>query len=79
MNPTMIAFIISSLIFLPRPIGVLEWRDAQYALPWELFVYVGGVTTLANALAQTKSVEVIIKMAFVALGLKGGGFPLSGC
>ena len=70
LNPTMIAFIISSLIFLPRPIGVLEWRDAQYSLPWELFVYVGGVTTLANGLAQTKAVEVIIKMAFVSLGLK---------
>jgi anion transporter len=70
LNPTMIAFIISSLIFLPHPIGVLEWRDAQYSLPWELFVYVGGVTTMANCLAQTKAVDVIIKMAFASLGLK---------
>jgi anion transporter len=70
MNPTMIAFFISSLIFLPRPIGVLEWRETQYSLPWELFMYVGGVTTLANCLAQTKSVEIIMKMGFASMGLK---------
>ena len=69
-SPTMVAFFISALIFLPKPIGVLEWRDAQYALPWELFVYVGGVTTLANCLAQTKAVEVVLKMGFASLGLR---------
>jgi anion transporter len=69
-SPTMVAFFISALIFLPKPMGILDWRDAQYSLPWELFVYVGGVTTLANCLAQTKAVEVIMKMGFASLGLK---------
>ena len=69
-SPTMVAFIASALIFMPKPIGVLGWRDAQYALPWELFVYIGGVTSLANCLAQTKAVEVVIRMGFASFGLQ---------
>ena len=69
-SPTMVAFIASSLIFLPKPLGILGWRDVQYALPWELFIYIGGVTTMANCLARTKAVDVVLKMAFASLGLK---------
>ena len=69
-SPTMVAFIASALILLPKPFGILGWRDVQYALPWELFMYIGGVTSMANCLAQTKAVEVLIKMAFAAMGLK---------
>ncbi len=53
LNATMIAFVVSSLIFMPRA-GVLEWKETQHALPWELVVYVGGVTTLSTALAQSE-------------------------
>ena len=70
LNATMIAFVVSSLIFMPRT-GVLEWKDTQNALPWELVVYVGGVTTLSTALAQSKAVDVVFKSLFASLGLIG--------
>jgi di/tricarboxylate transporter len=69
LNATMIAFVVSSLIFMPRT-GVLEWKDTQNALPWELVVYVGGVTTLSTALAQSKAVDVVFKSLFASLGLQ---------
>ena len=69
LNATMIAFVVSSLIFMPKA-GVLEWKETQNSLPWELFVYVGGVTTLSTALAQSKSVDVVFKSLFASLGLQ---------
>jgi solute carrier family 13 (sodium-dependent dicarboxylate transporter), member 2/3/5 len=69
LNATMIAFVVSSLIFMPRT-GVLEWKDTQNALPWELYVYVGGVTTLSTALAQSKAVDVVFKNLFASFGLQ---------
>jgi anion transporter len=69
LNATMIAFVVSSLIFMPRT-GVLEWKETQNALPWELYVYVGGVTTLSTALAQSKAVDVVFKNLFASLGLQ---------
>ena len=69
LNATMIAFVVSSLIFMPK-IGVLEWKETHHALPWELVVYVGGVTTLSTALAQSKAVDVVFKNLFASLGLQ---------
>jgi anion transporter len=69
LNPTMVAFLVSSLLYLPK-LGVLDWRQTQNSLPWELFMFVGGVTTLGNALAQTKSVAVVINSVFASLGLR---------
>ena len=69
LNATMIAFVVSSLIFMPKT-GVLEWKETQHALPWELVVYVGGVTTLSTALAQSKAVDVVFKNLFASLGLQ---------
>lgn len=68
-NSTMIAFFVSLLIFLPK-IGVLEWKETEKALPWELFVYFGGVLTLSSALMKTKSFEWLIKTSLTALGLQ---------
>jgi anion transporter len=68
-NSTMVAFFVSLLIFLPR-IGVLYWRETEKALPWELFVYFGGVLTLSSALMRTKSFEWLIKTSLTALGLQ---------
>jgi di/tricarboxylate transporter len=65
----MVAFLVSSLIYLPK-LGVLDWKQTQNSLPWELFMFVGGVTTLGNALAQTKSVAVVINSVFASLGLR---------
>lgn len=70
LNSTMIAFLVSLLIFLPR-IGVLEWKETEKSLPWELFVYFGGVLTLSGALMKTKAFEWIIKALVSALGLDG--------
>ncbi len=68
-NSTMVAFVVSFLIFLPR-IGVLEWKETEKSLPWELFVYFGGVLTLSSALMKTKAFEWIIKALLSALGLQ---------
>ena len=69
-NSTMVAFLVSSLIFLPK-IGVLEWKETQSAIPWELFVYFGGVITLSDALMKTKAFELVIKNTISSMGLDG--------
>lgn len=68
-DSSMVAFFVGLLIFLPR-IGVLEWRDTEKSLPWELFVYFGGVLTLSGVLMQTKSFEWLIKTVMNSLGLE---------
>lgn len=67
-NSTMIAFAVSLLIFLPH-IGVLDWKETEKLLPWELFVYFGGVLTLSTALMNAKAFELLIKSLLVSLGL----------
>jgi di/tricarboxylate transporter len=72
----MIAFLTSALIFFPK-IGVLDWRESQNQLPWELFMYFGGVLTLGNALMQSKAIEVVIKGSLASMGLASiPEFPL---
>ena len=71
-NSTMVAFFVSLLIFLPK-IGVLDWKETEKSLPWELFVYFGGVLTLSDALMKTKAFEWLIKNALAGLGLQGVG------
>jgi solute carrier family 13 (sodium-dependent dicarboxylate transporter), member 2/3/5 len=68
LNSTMIAFGVSALIFLPR-IGVLEWKETQNLLPWEMFMYFGGVLSLSAALTQSKAIEFVIKGLLSSLGL----------
>jgi anion transporter len=68
-DSTMVAFFVGLLIFLPK-IGILDWKDTEKALPWELFVYFGGVLTLSGVLMQTKSFEWLIKTTMAALGLQ---------
>ena len=68
-DSSMIAFFVSLLIFMPK-IGVLDWKDTEKSLPWELFVYFGGVLTLSSVLMQTKSFEWIIKAVMASLGLQ---------
>lgn len=68
-DSSMVAFFAGLLIFLPR-IGVLDWKETEKSLPWELFVYFGGVLTLSGVLMQTKSFEWIIKACMAALGLQ---------
>ncbi|MDR3591042.1 MAG: DASS family sodium-coupled anion symporter [Negativicutes bacterium] len=68
-NSTMVAFFVSLLIFLPK-IGVLEWKETEKSLPWELFVYFGGVLTLGDALMRTKAFEWLIKTCLSSLGLE---------
>ncbi|MEN6414677.1 MAG: DASS family sodium-coupled anion symporter [Veillonellales bacterium] len=69
-NSTMIAFLVSLLIFLPK-IGVLGWKETEKSIPWELFVYFGGVITLSDALMKTKAFEWTIKHALAVMGLDG--------
>lgn len=64
----MVAFFVSLLIFLPK-IGVLNWKETEKSLPWELFVYFGGVLTLSDALMKTKAFEWLIKSLLSSLGL----------
>ncbi|KYZ75654.1 hypothetical protein AXX12_10590 [Anaerosporomusa subterranea] len=71
-DSSMVAFFVALLIFMPK-IGVLEWRDTEKSLPWELFVYFGGVLTLSGVLMQTKSFEWLIKTGMAALGLESMG------
>lgn len=69
LNATMIAFLVSALIYFPR-IGVVDWRESQNQLPWELFMYFGGVLTLGDALMKSKAIEFVIKGALSSLGLQ---------
>lgn len=69
-NSTMVAFLVSTLIFLPR-IGVLNWKESEKLIPWELFVYFGGVITLSNALMKAKAFEWVIQHSLAFLGLEG--------
>lgn len=67
-NSTMVAFAVCTLILLPK-IGVLSWKEAQKSIPWELFVYFGGVITLSGVLMKTKAFEWLIKSLISSLGL----------
>ena len=67
-NSTMVAFVVSTLILVPG-IGVLSWKEAQKSIPWELFVYFGGVITLSDVLMKTKAFEWVIKSGLTAMGL----------
>ncbi len=67
-NSTMVAFAVCTLILLPK-IGVLSWKEAQKSIPWELFVYFGGVITLSGVLMKTKAFEWLIKSLITSLGL----------
>lgn len=69
LNSTMIAFLVSALIYFPK-VGVLEWRESQNQLPWELFMYFGGVLTLGDALMKSKAIEFVIKGTLASLGLQ---------
>lgn len=70
LNATMVAFMVSALILLPK-IGVLSWKDAQQGIPWELFVYFGGVITLSNVLNNTKALAWVIQHLINSFGLQG--------
>lgn len=67
-NSTMVAFVVSTLILLPK-VGVLSWKNAQKSIPWELFVYFGGVITLSNVLMKTKAFEWVIKSLIASMGI----------
>lgn len=71
-NSTMVAFVVSMLILLPK-VGVLTWKEAQKDIPWELFVYFGGVLTLSSCLMKTKAFEWVIQGIIASLGLEGVG------
>lgn len=68
-DSSMVAFFVGLLIFLPK-IGVMDWREIQNQLPWELFVYFGGVLTLSGILMKTKSFSWLIKTLMSSLGLE---------
>jgi anion transporter len=72
LNATMVAFVVSALILLPK-IGVLTWKEAQKGIPWELFVYFGGVITLSNVLNNTKALAWVIQHLISSFGLQGTG------
>lgn len=67
-NSTMVAFAVSTCILFPG-IGVITWKEAQKHVPWELFVYFGGVITLSSVLMKTKAFEWLIKAGLSSLGL----------
>lgn len=67
-NSSYVAFFVALLIFMPR-IGVLDWKKTQNSLPWELFMYFGGVITLSTALMKTGAFKLIIEKGLGALGL----------
>jgi len=68
-NSTMVAFGTSMMIFMPR-IGVLDWKQTEKLIPWELFIYFGGVITLSDVLTKTKAFEWIIRAALNGLGVQ---------
>jgi di/tricarboxylate transporter len=57
------------MIFAPK-IGVLEWKQTEKLIPWELFIYFGGVITLSDVLTKTRAFEWIIRAALNGLGVQ---------
>ena len=70
LNATMVAFAVSSLILAPK-IGVLSWKDAQKGIPWDLFIYFGGVITLSDTLNNTKAFAWVMNSLIATFGLQG--------
>ncbi len=68
-NSTMVAFAASTMIFAPK-IGVLDWKVTEKMIPWELFIYFGGVITLSDVLTKTRAFEWIVRTALDGLGVK---------
>jgi len=68
-NSTMVAFLVSALIYFPG-IGVLDWKSTQHKLPWELFMYFGGVLTLSAALMKSKAIGFVMTNMLAQLGLQ---------
>jgi len=50
-------------------IGVLEWKATQNKLPWEMFMYFGGVITMSTVLMKSGAFKLIIVKALNAMGL----------
>ncbi len=71
-NSTYVAFLAVILILAPK-IGVLEWKKAERGIPWELYVYFGGVLTLSAALVKTKSIEFVMSATIASLGIQDVG------
>lgn len=71
-SSAMIAFLVSAFILAPR-IGVLTWKQTERSIPWELFVYFGGVITLSKALIATDAFAWVITTGMQSLGLDGVG------
>ena len=70
LNATMVAFAVSALILIPK-IGVLSWKEAQKGIPWELFIFFGGVITLSDCLTKTKAFAWVMNALVAAFGLQG--------
>lgn len=68
LNSGMVAFFVSALILSPG-IGVLEWKNIQKLIPWDLFIFFGGVITLSNAIVKTKAFEFVIRSCIDAMGI----------
>lgn len=68
-NATLIAFVVGLFLFLPY-VGVLDWKKSQHLLPWELFMYFGGVLTLSDVLTKTKAFEWLLNTIINGLGLR---------
>lgn len=67
-NSSYVAFMVALLIYMPH-IGVLEWKATQNKLPWEMFMYFGGVITMSTVLMKTGAFKLIIVKALNAMGL----------
>jgi len=70
LDATMVAFLVSTLILMPK-IGVLDWSEAEKSIPWELFVYFGGVLTLSSALDKSKAFAWVMEKMVTGLGIQG--------
>lgn len=72
-NASMIGFVAAFVAMAPG-IGVLDWRDFQEKMPWDLFVYFGGALTLADALNSSKAVDWLMQRLLTHLHLASLGF-----
>ncbi|MCD7098621.1 DASS family sodium-coupled anion symporter [Stenotrophomonas sp. MMGLT7] len=70
LNSTMVALLVSALMLLPR-FGVLSWKEAQQGIPWDLFVFFGGVITLSGITTTTGAFAWVINSVIGGLGLEG--------
>jgi di/tricarboxylate transporter len=69
-NPTIACLTGAILLMIPK-LGVLNWKEAEKGVSWQIVMITGGGIALGDILTQTGAAKWIADAIFLALGLGG--------